>query len=246
MRRLAVFDIDGTLTDTNAVDDDCFVRAVADTLRLDASALDARTMDWSNAPHVTDSALLGWLCEQHCDRPLRDGEADATIHRLLDLMHAELASNPARFRPIAGAADAFRPLRGIGWEIAFATGAWEASARLKLAAAGLDSADYVLASSSDAPTRTEIMELAVRRAARFGAEEFNRIVSIGDGLWDVRAARELGWPFVAIASGQHADRMRAAGAVTILPDLADTAALCAALESATVPGVTTSAAATSS
>lgn len=30
MRRLAVFDIDGTLTDTNAVDDACYLRAVAD------------------------------------------------------------------------------------------------------------------------------------------------------------------------------------------------------------------------
>ena len=53
MKRLAIFDIDGTLTDTNAVDDESYMRAIADVLNLDAYRL-----DWSEAPHITDSALL--------------------------------------------------------------------------------------------------------------------------------------------------------------------------------------------
>jgi hypothetical protein len=35
MKQLAIFDIDGTLTDTNAVDDECYLRAVSDVLDLD-------------------------------------------------------------------------------------------------------------------------------------------------------------------------------------------------------------------
>jgi FMN phosphatase YigB (HAD superfamily) len=45
MSRLVVFDIDGTLTDTNDVDDECFRRAVADIFALSYTSL-----DWSDAP----------------------------------------------------------------------------------------------------------------------------------------------------------------------------------------------------
>jgi phosphoglycolate phosphatase-like HAD superfamily hydrolase len=230
MRRLAVFDIDGTLTDTNAVDEECFLRAVADVLGLDAAGL-----RWSEAPHVTDSDLLRWLCQRYCDRPLREGEAEATISRFLELLQRELRSAPERFRPMPGAPAVLEHLREFGWEVALATGGWEPSARLKLAAAGLAAEDLVLASASDAPTRPEILELAVRKTSELRGEAFSRIVAIGDAAWDLDAAAALGWPFVGIASGERANRLRAAGTSVVLQDLANPAALRAALEAATVP-----------
>jgi len=230
MRRLAVFDIDGTLTDTNAVDEECYLRAVAEVLGLEAAAL-----DWSQAPHVTDSALLRWLCERHCGRTLGDGEAEATIGRFLELLRAELAAAPGRFRATPGAPAVIGCLREAGWEVALATGGWEPSARLKLAAAGLAADDLVLASASDAPTRQEILELAADRAMERGGGAFSRIVAVGDALWDLRTAAALGWPFVGVASGERASRLRAAGASVVLEDLADPAAFRAALEAAAVP-----------
>jgi|SRR5688572_2614030 len=229
IRRLAVFDIDGTLTDTNAVDDECFTRAVADVLGLDPVAL-----DWSMAPHVTDSGLLRWLAERHRGDPPTPVEADAVQRRFLELLRAELAATPARFRPVPGAATVLRAVQAAGWEVAIATGGWEASARLKLMAIGLDPSAWALASASDAETRAEILRLAVQRAMGGGTEPA-RVVSIGDGVWDVRAAAALGWPFVGVASEVRADRLRIAGASTILPDLADVPALCAALDTAAVP-----------
>lgn len=35
---------------------------------------------------------------------------------------------------------------------------------------------------------------------------------VGDGIWDYRASRELGWDFVGIAEGQRAHALRHAGA----------------------------------
>jgi phosphoglycolate phosphatase-like HAD superfamily hydrolase len=229
MHRLAVFDIDGTLTDTNTVDDECFLRAVSEVLDIDVALL-----DWSGAPHVTDSDLLRWFAEQHCGRSLQPGESDAVLDRFLTLLSAQLATAPERFRPVSGAPLVFDALRRANWRVALATGGWESSAQLKLRAIGLDPTTVPLASASDAMTRVAILELARDRAAPHG-ETFSRIVSIGDGVWDVRAAADLRWPFVGIGTGDRVQRLRDAGATTILPDLMDVAALCTALDSATVP-----------
>jgi phosphoglycolate phosphatase-like HAD superfamily hydrolase len=229
MACLAVFDIDGTLTDTNAVDAACFFRAVGETLGLEATCI-----DWSAAPHVTDSALLLWLAEQHARLPLTDRTATLVMERFLELLEAERVSSAARFRPLVGADHLFAALAHAGWTCALATGGWERSARLKLDAAGLDASTLALASSSDASTRVEIMQIAVARAQRDGAA-FDRVVSIGDAVWDVRAAGELQWPFIGIATGNAATILRDHGATTILADFSDLSAVLTALAGAQPP-----------
>jgi phosphoglycolate phosphatase-like HAD superfamily hydrolase len=239
-KRVAVFDIDGTLTDTNAVDDDCYLRAVSQVL-----GADVRRTDWADAPHVTDAAILEWLCQRHRGRSLQEGELDRARRLFVDILRAELASGPHRFRAIPGAADVFARLGSAGWQIAVATGGWEVSARLKLQAIGISHEGLAFASASDAHTRTEIVELAVARLAtghaavaqRLGTRrpDGDRVVSIGDGVWDVRTAAALGVPFIGIASGERAERLRAAGADTVLEDLSDSEALFGALDGAGVP-----------
>ena len=229
MARLAVFDIDGTLTDTNAVDDQCFVRAVAEVLELDSGLL-----DWSAAPHFTDEALLHWLAEHHGRLPLSSHVHDTVVDRFVELLEAEVTASPWRFRPIPGAGSLFQELQRAGWTCALATGGWERSARLKLRAAGLHEAGLAFASSDDALTRVEIMNLAVQRATISGAT-FDRIVSVGDGVWDVHAATALGWPFVAVASGTRASLLRRQGADATLADYKDVATVTRALDLAKPP-----------
>ncbi len=53
MMKLLVFDLDGTLTKTNAVDEECFVQAFADVF----SIRDVNTR-WSEYDHVTDVGVL--------------------------------------------------------------------------------------------------------------------------------------------------------------------------------------------
>jgi phosphoglycolate phosphatase-like HAD superfamily hydrolase len=239
-RRVAVFDIDGTLTDTSAVDDECYVRAIEQVL-----GVDVRGTDWGDAPHVTDAAILEWLCERHCGRSLREGELDHARRVFVENLRSELTARPDRFRPIPGAGDVFARMRSAGWEIAVATGGWETSARLKLQTIGIGHEGLALASASDARTRTEIIELAVARLsnghasgapkAGFLREAREFVVSLGDGVWDVRTAAALEVPFIGIGSGERAARLYAAGADTVLEDLSDSARLFAALEGAGVP-----------
>jgi phosphoglycolate phosphatase-like HAD superfamily hydrolase len=228
--RLAVFDIDGTLTETNAVDDECFLRAAAEVFEFDLASL-----NWAGATHVTDTYIARWLCETHRARLPTDDELTRMTERFLALLREELARAPKRFAPVPGVLGLFADLRAAGWEAALATGGWGASARLKLAAAGLDEPGLVLACSSDAATRTEILKLALDRARdRIGAD-FARVVSVGDAAWDVRAAAELGWPFVGLGRGSRARALREAGAEIVLSDFCDRAALYDALEVAPVP-----------
>ena len=51
--KIVVFDIDGTLTQTNDADTDCFVRALKDCFALN----DIET-DWSGYTHSTDAGIM--------------------------------------------------------------------------------------------------------------------------------------------------------------------------------------------
>jgi len=50
---LAIFDIDGTLTETNAVDEICFVQAFAD-----AHSITRINTNWMEYRYVTDSGIM--------------------------------------------------------------------------------------------------------------------------------------------------------------------------------------------
>ena len=80
-----------------------------------------------------------------------------------------------------------------------------------------------------------LCELARERAEAFYARRFDRVVSIGDGVWDVQTAIELDVPFVGIGIGARADQLRLAGASIVLPDYSDVDAFMAALEDARHP-----------
>jgi len=151
------------------------------------------------------------------------------------LLTAELARAPERFAPISGAAALIPALQSAGWHAAIATGGWRASAMLKLRAGGLESENLAMACANDAESREDIVRLAWQGAERRAGTSFERVVSVGDAVWDVRTARSLGLPFVGIGTAEGAARLRAAGATTILPHFDDHSAVLAALSSASPP-----------
>jgi phosphoglycolate phosphatase-like HAD superfamily hydrolase len=212
------------------VDNECFLMAVSRVLQLDA-----QTLDWSLAPHITDSGLVRWLCDQHLGRVIHDEEIQSVVDLFVRLLEAEFESRPDRFRAIPGASAAVDTLMAVGWHVALATGGWEPSARLKLKAIGLDHGHIPLASASDASTRVEIVQEAIRRAAAEIGDTPRRVVCIGDAVWDVRTAAALELPFLGIGTGPRAGLLRAAGAGVVIPDLMDSSALRYALEVAPVP-----------
>ncbi|HEU5186607.1 MAG TPA: HAD family hydrolase, partial [Gemmatimonadaceae bacterium] len=228
--QLAIFDIDGTLTATNAVDDECYARAVGETLDVAPEAV-----DWSGTPHVTDVAIARHLWARYRARAAEAHDLAEIQQRFLAMLRAELTRAPERFVAIAGAGTLFPHLRRAGWHVALATGGWLASATVKLRAAGLVATELPMACADDADSREDIVRLAWHKAEAQAGVAFDRVVSVGDAPWDVRTARSLGLPFVGVATGALADRLRTEGAKTIVPDFSDAAAVLAAFTSAASP-----------
>jgi phosphoglycolate phosphatase-like HAD superfamily hydrolase len=230
MNRLAIFDIDGTLTDTNGVDDESYRTAVAAAIGVAPDLI-----DWSNSLHVTDAEIFRHLCERHGRGQPSEEMMSRARSEFVDLLSATLDEAPHRFTEMAGAANILRRLSDAGWCVALATGGWGPSARLKLRAAGLAIEEPLLACADDGISRADIVELARRRAESFYGREFERVVSIGDGVWDVETAASLHLPFIGIAHGAKADRLRGAGAAVVFPDYTDVRGFVAALSTAPIP-----------
>lgn len=212
--KLIMFDIDGTLTRTDAVDGECFVQALQDVFGF-AGISD----DWSIYPHCTDSGILDFIFHERKGRAPLDAEVAEFQKHFVSLLGTESAARP--FCQIEGACEMLQQLLVMpGVAVSFATGAWERSARLKLASAGLDFPQVPGAFADDAHSREAIMRASRAGAARLHAREsFESVVYVGDGVWDARACRALGWPYIGIARDPaKRERLSGEGARTILSD----------------------------
>lgn len=209
---IAVFDIDGTLTDTMSVDVECYEKAVFEIVGIEIPS------HWQELDDVTDSGILVQACRL-ADQPVPDAETQRQIaKRVGELLGAVLEVDPERFMPIPGARQVFGMLRSVGWDVAIGTGAWRPSALIKLRGAEIPHSGVPLVTSSEQPARREIIRLASEAAA---ADPSARVVYVGDGVWDGRAAESLGFGFVGVGSGEKALALSKAGAVGCVEDLSD-------------------------
>jgi phosphoglycolate phosphatase-like HAD superfamily hydrolase len=227
---LAIFDIDGTLCDSVAADDQCFTGVAAELLqvRLEPSF-------WERAPQLTDAGIAEWLWHRYRNRSPTAEEIEAFVTAYARSLAREQELAPNRFRATRNALPLLELLPTTGWDIAIATGGWRRTALLKLAAAGLPS-ERLLACSDDSQNRVEVFELARRRAETIRGAAYTRIVLVGDASWDVQVALHRHWAFVGIGCGERAERLRAAGAGIVVADFADASAFVTILQRAVAPG----------
>lgn len=207
---LIIFDIDGTLCDTHDVDARCHIEAIESV-----TGHSLASVDWSLYPEATSAAIVQDLLSN-----IGIPDVVATEQLILDefiaLLDAEAERKPELFQPVEGALELFEELRrGEKHKVAIATGCWRESARLKLHRSGFVIGDVPFASSSDTRRRADIIALAASRAG----SDVSDAVYVGDGLWDLRATRELGMRFVGV--GRRHELLREHGASQVLASFAE-------------------------
>jgi len=229
---LAIFDIDGTLTETDQVDETCFVQALAD-----AHGITGISTNWAEYPHTTDSAITSHVFQERLNRVPEENELLKFKSRFVSLLEDNCLKNPALFAEILGASYMLRRLnQELEWRVAIASGSWRVSAELKLKVAGIKEDDFPAAFADDGHSREEILKSAVLKAQlHYQQSHFTRIVSVGDGLWDVRTARNLRFPFLGIGREKRGKTLRRAGATHVIRDFADYAEVIRCLAEADVP-----------
>ena len=224
---LLVFDLDGTLTRTNEVDTDCFVQALGDSLGIDNV-----NTSWEEYEHATDLGCLQEAFLKRFSRPVTPEETERFIGHFLKLLRKHRGERAIAFAEVPGAAAVLRRLKTDSqWAIALATGCWEPSARFKIAMAGIPLENVPAAFANDGPSREGIIRAAIERAG----DRFDRVVSVGDAIWDVRTARRLGLPFVGIAGGSRSQKLRAAGATHTVETFLDQDRFMQCVEQAGIP-----------
>ncbi|GJD21067.1 hypothetical protein RIVM261_060230 [Rivularia sp. IAM M-261] len=191
--KLVILDIDGTLTKTNDVDTECFVQAFNDVFGITQI-----NTDWSTYGHTTDSGITLQIFHEQFDRAPSQEELSMLQDCFVELLNQRYSTNSDMFAEIPGASVILHKISLLlDWKIALATGGWRLSALMKLQAAGLDVTKFPIATADDSYSREVIVTTAIERAKQaYNQQEFEKIVCVGDGIWDVLTAIQLQLPFV--------------------------------------------------
>jgi phosphoglycolate phosphatase-like HAD superfamily hydrolase len=155
-------------------------------------------------------------------------------------LHTCCLADPSQFAAIPGAAAALARLKSeSGWAVALATGSWRPSALIKLRAADIGVDSIPAAFADDGIAREDILQLAIVKAlGHCGQNEFEKIVSIGDAVWDVHTAVKLKVAFLGIGRGESVARLRHAGARQVIDDFTDLDRFMQSLDEAEIPETT--------
>lgn len=199
---LVVFDVDGTLVESEDFDGVLYARAIRNALKIDVDG------DWSGYRHQTDSGILNEVLDRNGiggDRSLAHG---SVRREFTALVARYLADRGDRLPEVTGArafVNRFAARPDVA--VAIATGGWKETAAMKLRAIGLNPDTLNLASGSDAESRVEIMRVAAKRA--LGGRSADRETYFGNRPWDREASLRLGWHFIGIGPDvEHGTRFR--------------------------------------
>jgi phosphoglycolate phosphatase-like HAD superfamily hydrolase len=205
---LAVFDVDGTLCDTQHVEGRCYALAIE---RVTGMSLD--TLDWSAYDEPTSSAIVRHLLDSDPKAIEKEEKIKSEFCRLLQ---EERPSYPGDFVPVPGAVEFLERLSAEKvCEVAIATGCFDVTARFKLECCGIGLDQYPHATSSDTSRRRDIISLATQRAGF----NLSSVVYFGDAPWDIRVSRALNIPMIGI--GRRDEQLRTLGLRYVFRDYSE-------------------------
>ncbi len=205
--RAVLFDIDGTLVDSNYLHVQAWTEAAEDAGRpVDAARV-------HRAIGMDSGLLLARVLGEDAPSALTDAVKQAHAARYEALT--------GRLRTFDGARDLLHAIHSGGQQVVLATSAppSELAALLDVLDAGAD-LDHVTSGDDVAQAKpaADLVTVALRRAGVAAAAA----VLVGDTVWDSEAAGRAGVGFVGVRSGGVGrDELERAGALAVYDDVAD-------------------------
>ncbi|RKN35343.1 HAD family hydrolase [Micromonospora musae] len=199
-----LFDVDGTLVDTTYL----------------------HTVSWWEALRQTDQPVpmatvhraIGMGSDKLLDHllgPERDRDADGRLRDAHDTLYAEYWE---RLTPLPGAADLLRACAERGLRVVLATSAAEHEVTALRRALDADDVIAAVTSSEDAAQSKPAPDILVAALDQSGLPA-ERVVFVGDSVWDVAAAGKLDIPCVGLTcGGTSRGELAGAGAVAVYDD----------------------------
>ncbi|MET3984350.1 HAD family hydrolase [Streptomyces sp. PvR034] len=207
MNRAALFDVDGTLTDTNH-------------LHI-TSWWEALRQAGHHVPMHAVHRAIGLPGEDLLDHLLgedRDRSGDDRLSAGHDTLYATYFD---RIQAFDQAADLLRALAGEGWEVLLVTSAKDDELEALRQAIGADEAIGDTATSDDVEQGKPAPD-PVRHALRSAGVPPERAVFVGDSVWDMKAAARAGVaPVGLLCGGIPRTDLEEAGALAVHHDPAD-------------------------
>jgi len=205
--RAALFDVDGTLVDTNYLHAVTWWEAFAQAGHVVPMA------EIHRAIGMGSGLMLDKLLPQD-----RDTGDDAGIRVAHSALYATYRS---RLRPLPGAADLLRACKRQGLAVVLASSADEPEFNMLRAA--LDAEDAIDAATFSGDVEAskpapDLVQVALDKAGVPAGEA----VFTGDTVWDVQACQKAGVPCIGLLSGGISrDELTSAGAAEVYPGPGD-------------------------
>ena len=195
-RNLIVFDIDDTLTKSESQHLEAYVGAMKHFGIRDIN------QDWKNYTNVTDSFVL----KQNYEANLTTAFSFDFIPEFEKKMTEILLTLP-KTSEIKGAGNIVSYfMEETDYAICFATGSLLEPAFVKLQQAAINFVPALVATSNELYTREEIVISGIEKAKNyFQVANFNHIISVGDGIWDLKTAKNLNINFLGIGAKNYTD-----------------------------------------
>jgi phosphoglycolate phosphatase-like HAD superfamily hydrolase len=227
---LVMLDVDGTLTQSYEYDREIFGLSIAEVLGCNPADVDLDKYVNTTSIGVTVEAF-----QRIIGRSPKSEEIKDVKRRVLWRLKRMYQGSPEIFGEVPGASQFLERLRqsdGVG--VAIATGGWLSEALFKLQASGLTVNGIPMATSDDHVDRKMIMEIATEKARKYySCHDFEHIIYLGDGPWDLQASRSLGYDFIGI--GLRIQALRDSENISWHPSFLKVEAVCASIATLLTP-----------
>jgi len=232
---LIMFDVDGTLVHSDRRDSSCFAETYEHIYGVSFP-----TLDWRHFPHVTDHVIFGTCIQQHFQREYTAEEAQDFQQHYMELLRERRRCEPEVFCEVPGARRMIESLQERDDVVlSVATGGWRDPAHIKLNHIGIRADELPMVGGDYKETRDEILQEAITATGR-EAQDFSRIIYLGDAVWDVTTTHRLGFDFIGIRHRGDVEVLLNSGSQKVIQDYRNHEQFWQAIEEARPPIVTTS------